>query len=163
MPFQVYQNTILWRNTIQRQSVTRPKEAAYTKRNATSNINKELQSFFSIMNYLGKFSHSTAEVYEPLRKLTSSKCMWTWKNTCQSLYNRAKNIIKMNMTMVFYNEKAQLYLETEASGEGLGVSLLQVRDRMQFPRNEAPDNAVLWPIAFVSKSLTNAETCYSNI
>ena len=38
---------------------------------------KELQAFLEIINYLGKFSPSTANMCEPLRKLTSSKTLWT--------------------------------------------------------------------------------------
>ena len=37
--------------------------------------------------------------------------------------------------MEFYNEKEQLYLETDAMVVGLGASLLQVRDEMWFLRN----------------------------
>ena len=40
----------------------------------------------------------------------------------------------------------------------VSASLLQVSDEMQFPRNEASNNAALWPIAFVSKGLTSTET-----
>ena len=43
--------------------------------------------------------------------------------------------MKKNATMVFYNERVQLYLETDISGVDL-----QVRDGMHFPRNEATDN-----------------------
>ena len=57
------------------------------------------------MNYLGKFSPSTAEVCEPLRKHTLSKCKWMRNFTYQNLYNRAKNIIKKNVTIIFYNKK----------------------------------------------------------
>ena len=46
---------------------------------------------------------------------------------------------------------------------GLRESLLQVRDRVQFPRNEASKNPALWPIGSASKSLTSTETWYSNI
>ena len=60
--------------------------------------------------------------------------------------------------MAFYIEMEQLYLETDASDVGLGASVLQVRDGMQFPRKEALDSAVLWPIAFSRKGLTSAET-----
>ena len=65
--------------------------------------------------------------------------------------------------MAFYNEKEQLYLETDPSDIGLGASLLQARGRMQFPRNEAPNNSAQQPIVFASKSLMSAETHYSNI
>ena len=65
--------------------------------------------------------------------------------------------------MNFYNKKEQLYLETDASIVELGNGLLQVGDEVQFPKDEAPDNSTLQPIGFASKSLTSAETCYSNI
>ena len=62
---------------------------------------------------------------------------------------------------MFYNEKEPLHLQTHASGFGLGVGLLEVRDRMWFPRNEAPDNAEQHPVAFNRKKMT--ETRYINI
>ena len=62
------------------------------------------------------------------------------------------NIIKRNVTMSFYNEKEQLYLETDTSGEGAGTSLLQGRDGMWFLRNEAPDNVALWPLVLARKA-----------
>ena len=56
------------------------------------------------------------------------------------------------MTMAFYNKKKQhMYLETGASGASPGTSLLQASNWMQFTRNEAPDNAVQWPIVFTNK------------
>ena len=55
-----------------------------------------------------------------------------------------------------YNEKEQqLYMETDVSGVGLGA--VQVRDVMWFSRNEAHDNAALWPISITSKSLTSID------
>ena len=70
--------------------------------------------------------------------------------------------MKKNVTKAFYNGKEQLYPETDALGVDLGASLLQMRDDMLFPKNEAPVNAMMWPVAFVSKSIISAETCYSN-
>ena len=46
------------------------------------------------MNYLVKLSPVTADVFEPLRKLTPSKSKQTWNSTYQYLYDRAKAIIK---------------------------------------------------------------------
>ena len=43
--------------------------------------------------------------------------------------------------MVFYNEKEQLYLETDPLDVGLIVGLLLVRDRMWLPKNETSENA----------------------
>ena len=39
--------------------------------------------------------------------------------------------------MKFYNEKEQPCLETDVLGVSLGVGLLQVKDRMWFPKDEA--------------------------
>ena len=100
------------------------------------------------MSYLGKFSPSTPEVCEPLQKLTSLKCYWTWDNTYQNLYGKSKNI--KNAAMAFYNEKQQLYSDKGIRCQSR-ASPLQVRDGMQFQRNKTSNN-VLQPIAFAHKS-----------
>ena len=73
-----------------------------------SNNKKELQAFFGIINYLGKFSPGTADVCDPLHKLTSSKAIWTWNASYQSLFNKAKLLIKSDMSMKFYNDTKPL-------------------------------------------------------
>ena len=84
---------------------------------------RELQSFLGIINYLRKFSPGTAEVCEPLRKLTSSRTTWTWNASYQPLFDNAKSLIKTEVCIKFYNTKV-LYLETDASGVSLGAALL---------------------------------------
>ena len=63
--------------------------------------------------------------------------------------------------MKFYNEKEPLYLETDASGVGLGPGLLQVRDRMNYPADAVPNNTKMRPTEFASMSLSSIETHYS--
>ena len=65
--------------------------------------------------------------------------------------------------MKFYDDPKPLYLETDASGIGLGAALLQHRYNMGCQRDTAPDNINLHPITFASKSLTGAEQRYNNI
>ena len=45
----------------------------------------------------------------------------------------------------------------------VGALLLQLRDNLNCPKDTAPNNTILHPIAFVSKSLTGAEKRYSII
>ena len=40
---------------------------------------------------------------------------------------------------------------------------MQMKERIQLPSNEANNNAVLLPTAFMCKSLTSIETQYNNI
>ena len=93
-------------------------------------IKKELQAFLGIINYLGRFSPSTASMCEPLQKLMSSKTLWTWNALYQALYDEVKTLIKDDICMKFYNETKPLYLETDASRIELGTTLLQTRDGM---------------------------------
>ena len=124
---------------------------------------KELQAFLGVINYLNKFSPGMSEMCKPLRKLTSSKVTQMWNASYQQLFDRAKSLIKVEMCMKFYDDIKPLYLKTDASGIGLGAALLQLWDNMNCPKDIAPDNTILCPIAFASKSLTYAEWRYSNI
>ena len=54
----------------------------------------------------------------------------------------------------YYRPELDLFIETDASGKGIGMALLQ---------SETNDRSTLYPIAFGSKTLTSAETRYANI
>ena len=85
------------------------------------------------MNYLEKFClqlQKDINHYEMLMDLEQHIPKLVW--------HEPKTSTK-NATMAFYSEKLQFNLEIDASGAGQGASLLQVRDRMWFPRNEGPD------------------------
>ena len=51
----------------------------------------------------------------------------------------------------------------DVSGVGLGASLLQTRNGVSCPRDMVPDNNILRPTAFTSKSLSSTDKKYSNI
>ena len=59
--------------------------------------------------------------------------------------------------MKFYHDTKLLYLETGASRVGVGAALIQLHDNTMCHKDMAPDNTILHPIAFASKSLTGAE------
>ena len=91
------------------------------------------------------------------QKLISTKTGCTWNARCQKMYDKAKSIIKGDACMKFYNETKPLYTETDASGVGLGAALLQTRSSTSYIRDEVPDNSILRPIAFATKSLASME------
>ena len=71
--------------------------------------------------------------------------------------NNTKVIIKEDVCMTFYDETEPLCIDTDAYRVGLGAALLQTRSDTSCHRDEAPDNGILRPIAFYSKSLTGAK------
>ena len=56
-----------------------------------------------------------------------------------------------------------LYLGTDAPSISREAGLLQGRDSMNCGCDEILDYTILWTIAFVCKSFSSAEWCYSNI
>ena len=79
------------------------------------------------------------------------------------MFNKAKEIVKEDACMKFYDETKPLYIETDAHGVGLGAALLQTRCNTNFHRDNIIGNSILMPTAFSSKSLTEAGKRYSNI
>ena len=65
--------------------------------------------------------------------------------------------------MKFYGDTKPLYLKTDTSRVGLGAVLLQAGEGTTFQKDTVPDNTILCPIAFASKSLTGTQCRYSNI
>ena len=54
----------------------------------------------------------------------------------------------------YYRPDLDLFIETDASGKGIGMALLQ---------SDSSERESLYPIAYGSKTLTAAETRYANI
>ena len=80
-------------------------------------IKKELQPFPRTIIYISKS-------LLVLRKLTSVRSEWLWNGTYQDLYDKAKKLITKHACMKFYDSLKPLYFGTDASGIGLGASLL---------------------------------------
>ena len=59
-----------------------------------SKTKRELYLFLGIVSYMIMFSPMTAEVCEPLRRLTSVCAAWLWNRFYQEMYERAKSLVK---------------------------------------------------------------------
>ena len=91
------------------------------------------------------FSPRTADVCEPLQKLTSIETNWTWNRMYQE--NSEKGA-----SMRSYDMARPLYLETNASNISLGARLLQAGDGMNCRCGKITDNAILYLTAFTMKN-----------
>ena len=65
--------------------------------------------------------------------------------------------------MDLYDDPQPLYLKTDASGITLVAALLETRSGTSCQRDKIPDNRILRPIVFASKSLSGTERRHSNI
>ena len=126
-------------------------------------MKKELHAFLGKIDYLSKFSPSTANICESLQLLPLSQTELTWNASYQKLFDKEKSIIKEDACMKFYEEIQPLYPRTDASGVRLGAAVLQTRSGTSCQRDKASDHSILRPTIFARKNLLGVERRYNNI
>ena len=123
---------------------------------------QQLQSFLGSVNYLSRFIAGLSDLRKPLQNLVSADTPFTWTETHTQAFNRLKSKISNDCLIHFYDTKKPVFIECDSSGVGIGAVLLQPDfDRVEFDKNGIPCN--LRPVAYASKSLTEAERRYANI
>ena len=108
---------------------------------------KELMSFLGLVNYLHRFSGKLASLTTPLCALLKKDAELSWSPSHEKAFDAIKTKISATTALRYYDPKKELVVQVDASGTGLGAALMQ-------------EGA---PIAFASKSLTDAESRYSTI
>ncbi|CAC5421268.1 unnamed protein product [Mytilus coruscus] len=86
-------------------------------------------------------------VTEPIRKLLKEEHEFIWTHEQQQAFEKLKDIITKNPVLSFYDVSKPVTVSCDASRCGLGAMLIQ-------------DNK---PVAYASRSLTDAESRYANI
>ena len=124
---------------------------------------KELQAILGIINYFSIFSPDTLEVCEPLRKLMSSKAMWTWDASYQQWFEKAKSLIKAEMCMKCYDDTKPLYLKTEHLELALGQHYYNWGKTHNLPNTHDTRQHNPLPYHICKQSLMHTECRYSNI
>ena len=114
---------------------------------------QQLQSFLGMVNYMGTFIPNLSHHTEPLRAMLKKDNVFHWEDQQTRSFQQVKTLIaKANTTPLrYYNRDLPVTVQADASLRGLGACLIQ--------KHEGKDQ----PIAFASKSLTDAETRYANI
>ncbi|CAC5364689.1 unnamed protein product [Mytilus coruscus] len=108
---------------------------------------KEVQRLLGTINYLAKFVPNMSAVTEPIRKLLKEEHEFIWTHGQQQAFEKLKDIITKNPVLSFYDVSKPVTVSCDASQCGLGAMLIQ-------------DNK---PVAYASRSLTDAESRYANI
>ena len=87
----------------------------------------------------------------PLYKLLGKGCEWKWGSTEQNAFEQIKKSLTTDIVLAHYDPNAELVVSCDASPYGIGASLQQEK------------NGILRPLAFVLRSLTNAEKNFAQI
>ena len=108
---------------------------------------KELLRFLGMTTYLSKFIPGYSTITDPLRMLLKKDVPWQWHPEHDSAVRKLKEQVEKAPTLAYFNPNRPVVIQTDASSTGIGSCLLQDER----------------PIAFASRSLTDAETRYAQI
>ena len=113
---------------------------------------KLLHSFLGLVNYYAKFIPKLSEKVRPLYRLIRKGAKWQWTEEFTNIIEEIKTGLSQLPILSIFDPGQHTVLYTDASPVGLGAVLSQ-RDSFG---NEHP-------VYYASKSLTPAETNYSQI
>ena len=84
---------------------------------------------------------------KPLCEPTQQDVEWCWKDAQITALSQLKEAVTRTLVLRYYNLNDEVTLQSDASKSGLGAALLQNGQ----------------PVAYASRALTPAETCYAQI
>ena len=114
---------------------------------------QQLQSFLGMVNYMGTFIPNLSHHTELLQAMLKKDNVFHWEEQQTRSFQQVKTLIaKANTTPLrYYDRNLPVTVQADTSLRGLGGCLIQKHKEEH------------QPIAFASKSLTDAETRYANI
>ena len=100
-----------------------------------------------MVTYLARLIPNSSILPEPLRALLKDNVHYTWEPEHEHAFKSIKQAMAFSCNLQFFNHKADTEVQCDASLKGLGTCMIQNGQ----------------PVSYVSKSLTDTESRYSNI
>ena len=122
----------------------------------------EPQSFLGSVNYLSHFIPGLSQLHKPLQALIKKNSKYVWTTVHDKAFQNLKDIVSEDCLIQFYNPHKPLFIECDASKQGIGCVMLQPDDNIPADVNNGiPSN--LWLVVYALKSLSEADQNYANI
>ena len=99
-----------------------------------------------MVTYLSPFIPQLSSHTATLRGLLKTDVEYSWNATYQVAFDKLKSLVCEDTTLRYFNTKKPVTIQVDASGKGLGATLIQ---------NDGP-------VTFASKALTPTEQRYAN-
>lgn len=126
------------------------KLAAITALEAPKNVT-ELKRCLGMFNYLGRFAKNLASTLQPLNALLRHESAWSWGPAQVDAFKKAKRLLTTAPVLSYFDPGKVTVVSADASSYGIGACLMQVH------------GSELKPVAFASRSLSDAERRYAQI
>ena len=124
------------------------KVEAFLNKSRPRNV-KEMQSFIGLASYYRRFIPNFSKIAKPIVNLSKKDVKFVWDDDCQNAFDELKKHLSSSPILTFPDFTQPFVVTTDASFEGIGGVLTQVRNNKQLP------------IAYYSRSLNPAESRYS--
>ncbi|BHF62060.1 hypothetical protein SprV_0100504100 [Sparganum proliferum] len=116
------------------------------------NNTSQLRSFLGLVTHFSRFMNQSATILKPLYRLLEKNRCWNWSGVEQSAFEQAKAALTSSSVLVHYDPEKPIILKCDASPYGVGAVLMH---RMP--------SGVEMPVAFASRTMSQAETNYSQL
>ncbi|GBN88010.1 Retrovirus-related Pol polyprotein from transposon 412 [Araneus ventricosus] len=104
-----------------------------------------------MVTYYSRFIPDVSTITYPLRKLLRKNQKFYWNKECQTAFLKLKEEISSDRVLVPFDPELPVTLTTDASPVGIAAVLSHIVDNVEKP------------VAFASRSLTEAERNYSQL
>lgn len=83
----------------------------------------ELRSLLGMLTFYARFLPNMSTVLSPLYQLVGKRARWEWRESQQTSFEKAKEILKNAQLLVHFDPNKELKLECDASPYGVGAAL----------------------------------------